>query len=198
MINHILYSILMAWGHPQLYDAREKGDFSLDQWKQPELNPKEETIHTVAWYSHTPSSRSSATTHALERVAHDTRHTHARTARTHRVTCRIFVVDTLNFAFWSDSEELFTVDYNGTLHNGYWSLCAAINRALDARRPPHSTLHPRTALHLELKRRIGVRVSCVCVVCVSCVVCGVGAGGNSDHRRELHGECHVGAAAARL
>jgi hypothetical protein len=38
----------------QLCAARAKGEFSLDQWKQPELNPKEETPQTVAWFA--PSS----------------------------------------------------------------------------------------------------------------------------------------------
>jgi len=41
------------------------------------------------------------------------------------------VVDTLNFAFWSDSEVLFTVEHKGKKYSGYWSLCAAINRALE-------------------------------------------------------------------
>lgn len=46
------------------------------------------------------------------------------------------MVDTLNFAFWSDSDVLFTVEYRGKRYNGYWSLCAAINRALDVRIDP--------------------------------------------------------------
>ncbi|PRT55781.1 hypothetical protein B9G98_03401 [Wickerhamiella sorbophila] len=45
----------------------------------------------------------------------------------------VFTVDTLNFSFWSDREtsERYTVEYNGKKYTGYWSLCAAINRALD-------------------------------------------------------------------
>lgn len=43
----------------------------------------------------------------------------------------IFTVDTLNFSFWSD-EPRFTVNYKGVEYTGYWSLVAAINRALDA------------------------------------------------------------------
>jgi hypothetical protein len=47
----------------------------------------------------------------------------------------IFLVDTLNFCFWSDSEELFTVTHNNKDYTGYWSLCAAINRAVDEHIP---------------------------------------------------------------
>uniref|UniRef100_UPI00358F4353 queuosine 5'-phosphate N-glycosylase/hydrolase isoform X2 n=1 Tax=Myxine glutinosa TaxID=7769 RepID=UPI00358F4353 len=44
----------------------------------------------------------------------------------------VFVVDTLNFSFWSESEEQkYLVHYGGQVHGGYWALCAAINRALD-------------------------------------------------------------------
>lgn len=44
----------------------------------------------------------------------------------------IFLVDTLNFSFWSaDEKNKFSIRYNDTEWTGYWSLCAAINRALD-------------------------------------------------------------------
>lgn len=60
----------------------------------------------------------------------------------------IFLVDSLNFSFWSDTEliqlseplpenfkkpnsEKYTVVYNQIPYTGYWALCAAINRALD-------------------------------------------------------------------
>ncbi|CAG8441665.1 3124_t:CDS:10 [Ambispora leptoticha] len=52
----------------------------------------------------------------------------------------IFLVDLLNFSFWSDldkedipgytSPDRYTVFYNNRSYTGYWSLCAAINRAL--------------------------------------------------------------------
>lgn len=58
----------------------------------------------------------------------------------------IFLVDTLNFSFWSDNElmqlpdnfkkpiiERYTVTYNQIPYSGYWALCAAINRALDVK-----------------------------------------------------------------
>lgn len=53
----------------------------------------------------------------------------------------IFLVDSLNFSFWSDNElnknnavsniEKYKVIYNNVSYHGYWALCAAINRALD-------------------------------------------------------------------
>lgn len=46
----------------------------------------------------------------------------------------IFVVDTLNFSFWSTTntkEKRYEVFYKNEYHNGYWALCAAINRAID-------------------------------------------------------------------
>jgi hypothetical protein len=47
----------------------------------------------------------------------------------------IFLVDLLNFSFFSDEtdpERQFFVTYKGEKFSGYWSLCAAVNRALDA------------------------------------------------------------------
>lgn len=62
-----------------------------------------------------------------------------RHCTTHLAHNRIFLVDVLNFSFWSDlddgckeNSERYTVKYKGKLYTGYWSLCAAINRALDA------------------------------------------------------------------
>ncbi|KAF1461624.1 Queuosine salvage protein, partial [Megadyptes antipodes antipodes] len=44
----------------------------------------------------------------------------------------VFLVDTLNFSFWSEQEEQkYMVKYKGKTYSGYWSLCAAVNRALD-------------------------------------------------------------------
>lgn len=45
----------------------------------------------------------------------------------------IFTIDLLNFSFWSDAtdqSQRFTVSFNGECYTGYWSLVAAINRAL--------------------------------------------------------------------
>ena len=49
----------------------------------------------------------------------------------------IFVVDTLNFSFWSfppttkDEEYQYKINYKNQTYHGYWALCAAINRAID-------------------------------------------------------------------
>ena len=45
----------------------------------------------------------------------------------------VFFVDTLNFSFWPDEGAVkFGVkDHTGKLQTGYWSLCAAVNRALE-------------------------------------------------------------------
>lgn len=49
----------------------------------------------------------------------------------------IFLVDTLNFSFWSNNKDdnnkeiKYQVIYNNKTWEGYWALCAAINRALD-------------------------------------------------------------------
>lgn len=48
----------------------------------------------------------------------------------------IFLVDTLNYSFWSvDSSRKYIIKYNNTKYTGYWSLCAAVNRALDENIP---------------------------------------------------------------
>ncbi|CAN7992103.1 unnamed protein product [Ixodes hexagonus] len=48
----------------------------------------------------------------------------------------IFLVDSLNFCFWSQSsEEKCEVEFDGKRHTGYWSLCAAVNRAIQASIP---------------------------------------------------------------
>lgn len=46
----------------------------------------------------------------------------------------IFTMDLLNFSFWSetvDPNERFAVQYRGKLWTGYWSLVAALQRALE-------------------------------------------------------------------
>ncbi|PHH88897.1 hypothetical protein CDD83_6909 [Cordyceps sp. RAO-2017] len=45
----------------------------------------------------------------------------------------IFTMDLLNFSFWSElpDDERFAVEYRGKLWKGYWSLVAALQRALD-------------------------------------------------------------------
>jgi len=45
----------------------------------------------------------------------------------------IFTMNLLNFSFWSElsPQERFAVDYRGKTWTGYWSLVAALQRALD-------------------------------------------------------------------
>ena len=45
----------------------------------------------------------------------------------------IFTMDLLNFSFWSekDDEERYAIEYRGKKWTGYWSLVAALQRALD-------------------------------------------------------------------
>jgi hypothetical protein len=45
----------------------------------------------------------------------------------------IFLIDLLNFSFWSEKSELepYTVSYNNRNYTGYWTLCAAIRKALE-------------------------------------------------------------------
>lgn len=44
----------------------------------------------------------------------------------------VFVVDTMNFSFWPETEtQQCEVTYKGTTYTGYMTLCAAITRAMD-------------------------------------------------------------------
>ena len=43
----------------------------------------------------------------------------------------MFVIDTLNFCFWSDGDILFTVDYGGKSWTGYRALRAAFLKAME-------------------------------------------------------------------
>ncbi|GIY01518.1 queuosine salvage protein [Caerostris extrusa] len=42
----------------------------------------------------------------------------------------IFLLDTLNFSFWADKGKAYKVTFEGKTHTGYWSLCAAVKRAI--------------------------------------------------------------------
>ncbi|KAM7535460.1 hypothetical protein Aperf_G00000102985 [Anoplocephala perfoliata] len=43
----------------------------------------------------------------------------------------IFILDSLNFSFWTETEPKFAIAYKSELHTGYPALCAAINRAIE-------------------------------------------------------------------
>lgn len=55
------------------------------------------------------------------------------TAKDEHAVNFIFTMDLLNFSFWSELPEFqrFAVDYRGKRWTGYWSLVAALQRALD-------------------------------------------------------------------
>lgn len=65
----------------------------------------------------------------------------------------VFVVDTLNFSFWSEREERkCLVTYRGRTYSGYWSLCAAVNRALDQGTPITSASYYATVTLDEVRQ----------------------------------------------
>ncbi|KAG1452829.1 hypothetical protein G6F56_007721 [Rhizopus delemar] len=83
---------------------------------------------------------------------------HPKTADGHTVDW-IFLVDLLNFSFWSDLDmadksrphpDRYAIEYNGEMYTGYWSLCAAIHRALDNGIPITSPDYYRTASDQDL------------------------------------------------
>ncbi|PYI23093.1 UPF0553 protein c [Aspergillus violaceofuscus CBS 115571] len=54
-------------------------------------------------------------------------------AKDERTVDFIFTMDLLNFSFWSElpSDKRFAIEYRGKKWTGYWSLVAALQRALD-------------------------------------------------------------------
>ncbi|KAF9431676.1 hypothetical protein BGZ76_011843 [Entomortierella beljakovae] len=88
-------------GAAKIFEAMKKTHYDTSKWKEHPLNPKECNANTVDW---------------------------------------IFMVDLLNFSFWSEIDiddtgvphpDRYRVIYNGVGYTGYWSMVAAINRALD-------------------------------------------------------------------
>nr|CAB3219590.1 UPF0553 protein C9orf64 homolog [Phallusia mammillata] len=64
----------------------------------------------------------------------------------------IFVIDTLNFSFWSDDPELkFEVKYDGRTYTGYWSMVAALRRAFDEGKPVFSASYMATVSEEEFQ-----------------------------------------------
>ncbi|KAG0215964.1 hypothetical protein BGX33_000662 [Mortierella sp. NVP41] len=84
-----------------IFEAMKKTHYDTSKWKEHPLNPKECNASTVDW---------------------------------------IFMVDLLNFSFWSEIDiddtgvphpDRYRVTFNGVGYTGYWSMVAAINRALE-------------------------------------------------------------------
>ena len=67
----------------------------------------------------------------------------------------IFTMNLLNFSFWSElsEEERFAVEYKGTKWTGYWSLVAALQRALDE---GQSSLCPQCTAHASPLRFVNI------------------------------------------
>lgn len=53
-----------------------------------------------------------------------------------RLFAYVFVLDTLNFCFWSlPGEPRWTVEYGGAKYNGYWALALALKKAFEDGKP---------------------------------------------------------------
>lgn len=95
--------------------------------------------------------------------------------RTPEVVEWIFLVDLLNFSFFSDEakvENQFYVTYKEEKFSGYWSLCAAVNRALDAGIPVTSPVFWRDAddeILREIFRGEGVEPMPLLYVSSACI-----------------------------
>lgn len=48
----------------------------------------------------------------------------------------IFLIDSLNFCFWTTDKSHWQVTWNGETYSGYFGLCAAINRAIEVNFQP--------------------------------------------------------------
>ncbi|KAG0309587.1 hypothetical protein BGZ99_000827 [Dissophora globulifera] len=88
-------------GAGKIFEAMKKSHYDTSKWKEHPLNPKECNANTVDW---------------------------------------IFLVDLLNFSFWSEIDiddtgvphpDRYRVTFHGKGYTGYWSMVAAINRALE-------------------------------------------------------------------
>ena len=68
----------------------------------------------------------------------------------------IFVLDLLNFCFWSESndeEQRFAIEYKGKKWMGYWSLVAALQRALEEGVTKiHVTVDSVCSPHIQVSR----------------------------------------------
>lgn len=91
----------------------------------------------------------------------------------------IFLMDLLNFSFWSESDESsqqFAVEYRGKRWTGYWSLVAALQRALDERIPISSPSfwvdeEVCTDVYLKYIFRSATGKRCLCSK-IAFIVCG--------------------------
>ena len=80
---------------------------------------------------------------------------------------RLFLVDTMNFCFWSDEPTLFTVEYQERRWTGYRAMVAALSKAVEARR---NYMHARVCVCVHVWV---CACGCVCI-CVCACVCACG------------------------
>jgi hypothetical protein len=90
--------------------------YSTKTWNEHPLHPKVADCRTVDWLVFLPTAWKKALNISI---------------------IRIFLIDLLNFSFWSDLDvsdkstphpDRYAVNYGGQSYTGYWSLCAAVNR----------------------------------------------------------------------
>ncbi len=106
-----------------IYGHMQEQEYSTKMWSAHELHPKSRDERQVHW-----------------------RHDYCRVNGAYSTAAFIFTMDLLNFSFWSEKEEdeRFSIDYKGKKWTGYWSLVAALQRALDEGRTPWCSMpwHP--------------------------------------------------------
>uniref|UniRef100_A0A0R3S012 Queuosine 5'-phosphate N-glycosylase/hydrolase n=1 Tax=Elaeophora elaphi TaxID=1147741 RepID=A0A0R3S012_9BILA len=64
----------------------------------------------------------------------------------------IFLIDTINFSFWSDHEVNFKVTFHGKQYTGYLAACACINRALEENIPITNAIYMENITADDVRR----------------------------------------------
>ncbi|KAM3725343.1 Queuosine salvage protein [Dirofilaria immitis] len=64
----------------------------------------------------------------------------------------IFLIDTINFSFWSDHETKFKVTFHGKQYTGYLAACACINRALEENIPITNANYMENATENDIRK----------------------------------------------
>ncbi|EFP08251.1 hypothetical protein CRE_16854 [Caenorhabditis remanei] len=64
----------------------------------------------------------------------------------------VFLVDTINFSFWPDEGAHYDVSWNGKTYTGYFSACAAVNKAIAAKIPVLSAEWMKNVTEEEIDR----------------------------------------------
>uniref|UniRef100_A0A915PZZ5 Queuosine 5'-phosphate N-glycosylase/hydrolase n=1 Tax=Setaria digitata TaxID=48799 RepID=A0A915PZZ5_9BILA len=64
----------------------------------------------------------------------------------------IFLIDTINFSFWSDEKVKFQVTFHGKKYTGYLAACACINRALEENIPITNATYMENLTAVDARR----------------------------------------------